>query len=140
MEFRKVFDTIPEQFDTYRPRYSEKLFAELVSYADIKPGKRVLELGPGTGQATEPILNTGCDYYAIELGGNLAHMMKSKYGAIANFDIVNADFITHTLYHVLRTWYPSGRFERLVFCGERRNQMRDDIMSVLQTLYHIYDF
>ena len=27
MEFRKVFDTIPEQFDKYRPRYSEKLFA-----------------------------------------------------------------------------------------------------------------
>ena len=52
MEFRKVFDTIPEQFDKYRPRYSEKLFAELVSYADIKPGKKVLELGPGTGQAT----------------------------------------------------------------------------------------
>ena len=50
MEFRKVFDTIPEQFDKYRPRYSEKLFAELVSYADIKPGKKVLELGPGTGR------------------------------------------------------------------------------------------
>ena len=95
MEFRKVFDTIPEQFDKYRPRYSEKLFAELVSYADIKPGKKILELGPGTGQATEPILNTGCDYYAIELGGNLADMMKRKYGKFANFDIVNADFIIH---------------------------------------------
>lgn len=43
-----------------------------------KPGKKVLELGPGTGQATEPILNTGCDYYAIELGGNLADMMKEN--------------------------------------------------------------
>ena len=61
--------------------------------ADIKPGKKILELGPGTGQATEPILNTGCDYYAIELGGNLADMMKRKYGKFANFDIVNADFI-----------------------------------------------
>ena len=58
MEFRKVFDTIPEQFDKYRPRYSEKLFAELVSYADIKPGKKVLELGPGTGQATDCLLYT----------------------------------------------------------------------------------
>ncbi len=69
MEFRKVFDTIPEQFDKYRPRYSEKLFAELVSYADIKPGKKILELGPGTGQATEPILNTGCDYTRLNLAG-----------------------------------------------------------------------
>ena len=23
MEFRKIFDTIPEQFDKYRPRYSQ---------------------------------------------------------------------------------------------------------------------
>ena len=58
MEFRKVFDTIPEQFDRYRPRYSPELFSELIAYAAIGPGKRVLELGPGTGQATDPILNT----------------------------------------------------------------------------------
>ena len=26
MEYRKVFDTIPEQFDKFRPRYSPELF------------------------------------------------------------------------------------------------------------------
>lgn len=44
MEFRKVFDTIPEQFDKYRPRYSAELFADLIEYAEIGPGKSVLEL------------------------------------------------------------------------------------------------
>ena len=68
MEFRKIFDTIPEQFDKYRPRYSAELFADLIEYADIGPGKTILEIGPGTGQATTPILSTGCDYHAIELG------------------------------------------------------------------------
>lgn len=95
MEFRKVFDTIPEQFDKYRPRYSAELFADLIEYAGIGPGKTVLELGPGTGQATDPILNTGCDYHAIELGEHLAEMMKCKYGGYPNFHIVNDDFITH---------------------------------------------
>jgi len=95
MEFRKVFDTIPEQFDKYRPRYSAELFAALIEYADIGPGKSVLEIGPGTGQATDPILNTGCDYHAIELGENLYEMMKRKYGQFPNFRIVNDDFITH---------------------------------------------
>ena len=79
MEFRKVFDTIPEQFDKYRPRYSAELFAELIEYAEIGPGKSVLELGPGTGQATDPIVHTGCDYNAIELGENLFAMMLMKY-------------------------------------------------------------
>ena len=95
MELRKVFDTIPEQFDKYRPRYSADLFADLIEYAQIGPGKSVLELGPGTGQATDPILNTGCDYNAIELGENLFEMMKRKYGQYPNFRIVNDDFITH---------------------------------------------
>ena len=94
-EFRKVFDTIPDQFDEYRPRYSDELFEFLIKEAQIGPGKKVLEIGPGTGQATEPILDTGCEYHAIELGEHLFRKMKEKYGGRPNFDIVNDDFITH---------------------------------------------
>lgn len=95
MEFRKVFDSIPEQFDKNRPRYSPELFDDLIGYARIGRGKTVLELGPGTGQATEPVLNTGCDYHAIELGEHLTAFMRDKYGEKTNFHIVNDDFITH---------------------------------------------
>jgi SAM-dependent methyltransferase len=95
MEFRRIFDTIPEQFDRYRPRYSEELFAYLIDYAEIGPEKRVLEIGPGTGQATDPILRTGCGYSAIELGEHLYAKMKEKYGKFPNFHIVNDDFITY---------------------------------------------
>ncbi len=95
MEFRKVFDTIPELFDKYRVRYSPALFADFTKSAGIGPGKSVLELGPGTGQATYPILDTGCDYHAIELGEHLYEMMLKKYGSRENFHIVNDDFITH---------------------------------------------
>ncbi len=55
----------------------------------------MLEIGPGTGQATDPVLNTGCDYHAIELGEHLYEKMISKYGQYPNFSIVNDDFITH---------------------------------------------
>ena len=95
MEFRKIFDTIPEQFDRCRPRYCAALFADLIDAAGVAPGKAVLELGPGTGQATEPILDTGCDYHAIELGEHLCETMLRKYGSRPNFSIVNGDFITH---------------------------------------------
>ena len=94
MEFRKIFDTIPEQFDKYRPRYCPELFADLIRYTGLGPGKSVLEIGPGTGQATDPILNTGCDYHAVELGENLAALMQKKYARYPNFSIANDDFIT----------------------------------------------
>ena len=94
-ELRLIFDTIPDQFDKYRPRYREELFAFLNSKAEIGKSKRVLELGPGTGQATEPVLRTGCEYHAIELGEHLYRKMKEKYDKFPNFNIVNDDFITH---------------------------------------------
>ncbi|MCR5311591.1 MAG: methyltransferase domain-containing protein [Lachnospiraceae bacterium] len=94
-EFRRVFDTIPDRFDKFRPRYSDELFTFLNDKAGIGPNKRVLEIGPGTGQATEPVLRTGCEYHAIELGEHLYRKMKEKYGKLPNFNIVNDDFITH---------------------------------------------
>lgn len=95
MDFRKVFDRIPEEFDRWRPRYCEALFADLIGYAALGTDKNVLEIGPGTGQATEPILKTGCTYTAIELGEHLTQFMKEKFDRYKNFSIVNDDFETH---------------------------------------------
>ena len=95
MEFRKIFDTIPEQFDRWRPRYCDAAFSDIIQHAALGPGKSALEIGPGTGQATEPILKTGCDYLAIELGEHLSAFMEQKFKHYDNFHLVNADFETY---------------------------------------------
>lgn len=95
MDSRKVFDSIPEQFDKWRPRYCDELFDDLTAYVNLGPNKSVLEIGPGTGQATEPILKTGCAYLAIELGEHLAKFCTKKFSKYENFKIVNADFETY---------------------------------------------
>lgn len=92
MEFRKVFDTIPEKFDQWRPRYCDEAFQCIIGQTRLDPQKSVLEIGPGTGQATEPILKTGCDYLAVELGEHLAEYTRKKFQSYPNFHIVNADF------------------------------------------------
>ena len=56
--FNKAFDTIPEQFDKIRPRYSAVLFEYFIKEAGIGVETKVLEIGSGTGQATDPILGT----------------------------------------------------------------------------------
>ncbi len=99
MEFRKVFDSIPEEFDKWRTRYCDELFADVIEYSKLDSGKTALEIGPGTGQATEPILKTGCSYLAIELGENLAEYTKNKFSSYDNFQIVNADFETYDFGH-----------------------------------------
>ena len=133
MEFRKIFDTIPEQFDKFRPRYSQELFDSLIAYAKIGPGKKVLEIGPGTGQATEPILNTGCAYNAIELGEHLYAKMKEKFGDRQNFHIVKDDFITHDFSDMLGSDNNTGsnngtrKFD-LIFSAEKIKWIPEDIV------------
>ena len=95
MEFRRIFDTIPEQFDKYRVHYSPELFARFIEMAEITPSSSVLELGPGTGQATEPILDTDCDYNGIEIGDNFSRVLQRKYGSRNNFTLIHDDFIAH---------------------------------------------
>lgn len=97
MDFRKIFDAKvpPEEFDKWRTRYCDECFADVIAHAGLGPGKAALEIGPGTGQATEPILKTGCSYLGIELGVNFTGAMKRRFGSYGNFEIVNADFETH---------------------------------------------
>ena len=92
---RKVFDTIPERFDRWRLRYTPELFAFLRTRCSLGPGTRCLEIGPGTGQATDFALDAGCDYTAIELGEHLAAMMRRKYGDRPNFKLILGDFEQH---------------------------------------------
>ena len=67
MKVKSAFDAIPQAYDRYRPRYCPELFAQLEKTAQLGPDKSILEIGPGTGQATSPLLATGCRYLAIEL-------------------------------------------------------------------------
>ena len=95
MDFRKVFDLIPEEFDRWRPRYCPEALKDVIAYAGLGPGKKVLEIGPGTGQATEPLLLTGCDYAGIDLGEHLCAFMRERFREYPNLRVICGDFCTH---------------------------------------------
>lgn len=92
---RLVFDSISGHFEKWREKYTGELFGYIIETCGLDETKKCLEIGPGTGQATDFALDTGCDYTAIELGENLAEIMKKKYGGRSNFRIIVDDFEKH---------------------------------------------
>ena len=110
-DFRLVFDTIPEQFDRWRCRYTPALFAHLIAAAKVNAQSTVLELGPGTGQATEPILAAGCRYTAIELGDNFAQILRKKYGSLPHFHLI------HIVKNLLNAFMAPRRRKPRFACG-----------------------
>ena len=52
---RATFDQAAELYERTRPGYPPALFDGLADRTGIRPGSRVLEIGPGTGQAMLPL-------------------------------------------------------------------------------------
>ena len=85
MELRVSFDEDAANYDKYRPGYPQLLFEDVISYSQIKSGSRLVEIGIGTGQATLPFLQLGCQVTGIELGENLSAFVAGNIKSTAIF-------------------------------------------------------
>lgn len=92
MELKRTFNEDPSGYDKHRPEYVKGLFEDLLNYRMLDAGSRAIEVGIGTGQATRPFLETGCQVTAIELGADLAAFSRDKFAAYDNLEIINMDF------------------------------------------------
>ncbi|WP_103512070.1 class I SAM-dependent methyltransferase [Streptomyces sp. SM13] len=68
----RTFDEDAELYDRARPGYPPELYDDLADLAGARPGRRVLEIGCGTGQATVPLAALGCRITAVEAGPRMA--------------------------------------------------------------------
>jgi SAM-dependent methyltransferase len=96
-----TFDADAERYERARPQYPAELFADLGSLAGLSRGARVLEVGPGTGQATRGLLAEGWRVVAVERGPALA--------AVARRQLAGADLRVDV--GTFETWPPEGRAE-----------------------------
>lgn len=97
MDLRKSFDSEVTNYDKWRPRYCTGLFNDIIEHSKLNPKSQCLEIGCGTGQATEPILKTGSSLLALELGSNFTEFTRNKFIQYKNFQIENADFEKYEL-------------------------------------------
>jgi SAM-dependent methyltransferase len=85
---RTTFDYDTALYARSRPPYPAQLFDDL---AQVVPGRRALEIGCGTGQATLPLAHRGFAVTAIELGPNMAQAARQAVAGLP-VEVVNAAF------------------------------------------------
>ncbi len=89
-DIRLTFDGVAEVYDRARPSYPEALFDVLFAALPVNP--QILEIGPGTGQATMSLLDHGAYVIAVELGPTLAQTVEAKFRDNPRLSVVNASF------------------------------------------------
>ncbi len=87
-----TFDTAAELYNRMRPGYVDELYAAIFDYISIGKDSRVVEVGSGTGQATLPVLKTGCELTAVEYGENLSRMLKDRFKEYDRFSVITGKF------------------------------------------------
>lgn len=80
-EGRRLFGSDPAAYDAARPGHAERVYEVLVGRCGLRPGVAVLEIGPGTGQATRRLLDLGAaQLVAIEPDPSLAAYLRESLG------------------------------------------------------------
>jgi len=76
--FATSFDADVANYEHARPPYPQELFDRVARTCEIELGTRILEVGPGTGQATLPLLDLGAHLVAVEPGHNMVERLRSR--------------------------------------------------------------
>jgi trans-aconitate methyltransferase len=92
MDLRTTFDQNAEHYDRFRPTYPAELFERLINDTGITSDSSLLEIGPGTGQATKPLTQLGADITAVELGSGLAKKAQQELQQYSNVRVITGSF------------------------------------------------
>jgi len=78
MEKNESFNSAAKTYDESRPSYPKEVIDWIISKTNISKGEKLLEIGPGTGQATIKFAERGYNVHCIEMGENLADILMQK--------------------------------------------------------------
>ena len=87
-----TFDTQAELYEKMRPGYADALYQKIFAYCPLSGQSSALEIGIGGGQATRPVLETGCRVTAVERGKQFTQILNRKFSDFPSFTCVNCRF------------------------------------------------
>jgi SAM-dependent methyltransferase len=129
MHARETFDTVAALYEAQRAGYPSALFDDLIEYAGLTGGDRVLEIGCGSGQATTGFLAHGLDVVAVDPGKALIGIARAKF---ADDDRVRFEVAR------FEDWRPEGRQFHLVASAQAWHWVPPEIAfrAAFQVLHH----
>ena len=77
---KNTFSKVIKDYDTARPGYPKELYDTVMKFAEPGAGAEVLEVGAGTGQATDLFLSGDFRFDLLEVSGEQVLFLKQKYG------------------------------------------------------------
>lgn len=87
-----VFDRVAALYAEQRPGFPSEVFEDIASITGLAAGSRVLEIGPGTGQATVGLVEMGASVIGLERGPSLAAAAARRFEAYAGVEFVTTRF------------------------------------------------
>jgi SAM-dependent methyltransferase len=87
-----VFDEIADLYDRVRPSYPDALIDDAITLTGLRPSSRVLEIGSGTGKATEAFVRHGLRVVGVEPGASLARVARQRFTGADTVTIVEHTF------------------------------------------------
>jgi ubiquinone/menaquinone biosynthesis C-methylase UbiE len=87
-----TFDSEAELYNEARPHYPDELYSSMIKETQLPDHAHLLEIGPGTGQATVPLAERGYQITAIELGESLATVARRELARFKNVEVITGAF------------------------------------------------
>ena len=87
-----TFDTVAATYAKLRPGYVDALYQDIFAYCPMDATHQAVEVGIGGGQATQPILDTGCTVTAVEPGEGFSALCREKFAAYPGFSVITGKF------------------------------------------------
>src|SRR4029453_4195542 len=96
MDQRFGFNQVASVYTTARPGYPDALVDDVITYAGLKPGSAILEVGCGTGQATKSFAARGFPILAIHPGPEMVREARTTLAQFGNVTLVQSTFEAFT--------------------------------------------
>jgi len=92
VEQRFTFNTVADLYDQARAGYPQALYDDLMEFDNLSAGDAILEVGCGTGKATEEFARRGLNVVALDPGPEMIAAARRRLGPTKSVRFVQTTF------------------------------------------------